>query len=289
MVNSSKIIKNIFDQKNIAAFIFILTNVSFSISTLSPLLTLLNLSWSYIFHLGWFFLFLFIIFHAKIVLGAINTVILIIITFILTFILEYMGIQGLIPNCEFYYTGDPAFSVLGEVPVLIPVGWFIIFYIGLIMTYIIFNGLFKKLKHKELTNHPKFLLFGSITAGIIVVSWDLIHDPVAVAYKIWIWKTKGIFFGIPVMNFIGWFVIGFAIYLLFHFYLFKTKKETNYEKYKTSWFIMLPVISYLILLTIDVIHATQINRVELIPVGFVCMSFLIILSCISFVKTKKYD
>ena len=277
-------IKRILDQKIITTLLLILTIASFSISISSKYIIDSNMITVYYF--GWFFLFFFITLHAKIILGSINALILLIITFVLTFILEYMGTQGLIPNCEFYYTGDPAFSLLGEVPLLTPLGWLIIFYSGLIMTYIIFNGFLKDTKKEKFTKKPVMLFTGAVTTGLIVLSWDLIHDPVSVAFKAWIWKTKGIYYGIPIMNFVGWFVIAFAIYLLFHFYLLKKKRRTNFQKYSTSWFIMLPVISYLILLTMDVIHSLQINKYYIIPVGLLTMSFFIILTCISFIKQK---
>lgn len=284
MVKPDVFIKRMLDQKILTTLLLILTIASFSISILSS--HLIDYDLSTVYYFGWFFLFCFITLHAKIILGSINALILLIITFILTFILEYMGTQGLIPNCEFYYTGDPAFSILGEVPLLTPLGWLIIFYSGLIMTYIIFNGFLKDIKKENFTKKPFMLLTGAVTTGLIVLSWDLIHDPVSVAFKAWIWKTKGIYYGIPIMNFVGWFVIAFAIYLLFHYYLLKKKRQTNFQKYSNSWFIMLPVISYLILLTMDVIHSLQINKYYIIPVGLFAMSFFIIITCISFVKQK---
>ncbi len=59
-----------------------------------------------------------------------------------------------------------------------------------------------------------------LTAGLITVTMDLILDPVA--YKIkhyWIWEDTGIYYGIPISNFTGWFLLacllhGIGLFLL---------------------------------------------------------------------------
>ena len=46
-------------------------------------------------------------------------------------------------------------------------------------------------------------------SGILAVLYDLFVDPVAVALKIWVWAEEGPWFGVPTLNFIGWFLIIF--------------------------------------------------------------------------------
>ena len=48
-----------------------------------------------------------------------------------------------------------------------------------------------------------------LTGGIAVV-FDLFVDPVAVAAGYWIWFVEGtVYYGIPLLNFVGWFVLMF--------------------------------------------------------------------------------
>lgn len=49
-----------------------------------------------------------------------------------------------------------------------------------------------------------------IIAGLALVSFDLIVDPVAVYVGAWKWAKPGKFFGVPWQNFLGWFLIGIA-------------------------------------------------------------------------------
>jgi uncharacterized membrane protein len=56
------------------------------------------------------------------------------------------------------------------------------------------------------------IIFISFAAGIFGVCLDLLEDPIAHHNNWWIWETslKGIkFFEVPILNFIGWFVLIF--------------------------------------------------------------------------------
>jgi len=286
MDHSKNILKRLSNQEKLTVIFLIIGMIFFSINRIF-FYTSLGTQNS-LHYLAWVFMFAFAALHAKKILGLKNTVIAILITFPLTLILEFMGTQGLIPNCTFYYNQDKfIFYLLGEVPLLILLSWFVIFYCGLIMSYIILNGLSKDFIKNMKKNNLLTLLIGMITTGLITVSLDLMHDPVSLVDNVWIWVTKGSFYGIPIMNFIGWFTITSAIYLLFHLYLIYSKKEIEFTKYSKSWFIMLPVIFYIFLLIWDVIRSIQLNRFDIIPVGFIFMSVFIIMSYIVFIKNKE--
>lgn len=49
-----------------------------------------------------------------------------------------------------------------------------------------------------------------LLTGIIAVLLDLFIDPIAVAAGYWVWFVEGtVYYGIPLLNFVGWFVIMF--------------------------------------------------------------------------------
>ncbi|QGG46481.1 carotenoid biosynthesis protein [Heliorestis convoluta] len=51
--------------------------------------------------------------------------------------------------------------------------------------------------------------------GFWAVAFDLVLDPVAYAREFWIWHDQGIYYGIPLQNFVGWFVIAMVLSYLF--------------------------------------------------------------------------
>jgi uncharacterized membrane protein len=56
-------------------------------------------------------------------------------------------------------------------------------------------------------------------ASFVMVSWDLTFDPVASTIdQSWIWQDGGAYFGVPVSNFLGWYLTVFVFFQLFALY-----------------------------------------------------------------------
>lgn len=59
-----------------------------------------------------------------------------------------------------------------------------------------------------------------LVASFLMVAWDLSQEPVwATIVKAWIWTAGGPYFGVPLSNFLGWFLVVFVICELFALYL----------------------------------------------------------------------
>lgn len=59
-----------------------------------------------------------------------------------------------------------------------------------------------------------------LLAAFIMLAWDLAMDPVwGTVLHAWIWKQGGIYFGVPVSNFVGWYLTVYVIYQTFALYL----------------------------------------------------------------------
>jgi uncharacterized membrane protein len=60
-------------------------------------------------------------------------------------------------------------------------------------------------------------------ASFIMVAWDWAQDPVwSTLLHAWRWGDGGSWFGVPVSNYVGWYLNVFLIYLLFWLYLRRT-------------------------------------------------------------------
>jgi bisanhydrobacterioruberin hydratase len=53
-------------------------------------------------------------------------------------------------------------------------------------------------------------------AAALTMAVDLVLDPAAVALGFWYWHTPGFYYGVPVVNFLGWLLSGFAGAVLLH-------------------------------------------------------------------------
>jgi putative membrane protein len=109
---------------------------------------------------------------------------------------EHLGsAHGLIFG-EYDYTellGPRAFGV----PVVIPAAWFMMLYPSWEVAGVL---------------APKRRLARVLLAAAAMTAWDLSLDPRMVADGAWIWPTGGVYFGIPLSNFAGWFVTAALIF-----------------------------------------------------------------------------
>jgi putative membrane protein len=48
-------------------------------------------------------------------------------------------------------------------------------------------------------------------SALAMTAWDLFLDPQMVAWGFWEWQQPGYYFGIPLVNYLGWFVVSAAI------------------------------------------------------------------------------
>jgi uncharacterized membrane protein len=58
-----------------------------------------------------------------------------------------------------------------------------------------------------------------VVASFVMVSWDLTFDPAASTIgRSWIWHDGGAYFGVPVSNFLGWWLTVYIFFQLFALY-----------------------------------------------------------------------
>ena len=56
----------------------------------------------------------------------------------------------------------------------------------------------------------KFCLLSSLA----FTAWDLFLDPQMVGWGFWAWETPGLYFGIPLSNYLGWIIVSAMITLV---------------------------------------------------------------------------
>jgi len=122
---------------------------------------------------------------------------------IATLLIESAGVAG----GRYYYPGYIVYlSVVGgAVPLIIVLAWSV----NLFLFMNLGKYFISKLYHQK--NFLQILLI-SFAAGIFGVCLDLLEDPIAHHNNWWIWEeslTGFKFFNVPILNFIGWFVLIF--------------------------------------------------------------------------------
>lgn len=135
--------------------------------------------------------------------------------FVISLTFESMGVATGWPYGPYHYTNMLGPKFLGLVPFLIPIAWFMTMYPSLVIA----DRLFPEPGWKN-------MLLVSATGGVIMTAWDVVMDPMMVAGGHWVWENQGAFFGIPLLNFFGWWLTTFLAFLLY-LALRSRRVETN--------------------------------------------------------------
>lgn len=112
---------------------------------------------------------------------------------LLGFVVELMGTTTDLPFGPYSYGGLLGGKILGHVPWVIPLSWFTLLYATLALSLRLGMG----------------RLGTALMASIGLLAWDVLMDPaMSVAFPFWSWDVDGIYFGMPLINWVGWFATG---------------------------------------------------------------------------------
>ena len=116
---------------------------------------------------------------------------------------ELAGTTSGLPFGPYRYTDGLGIKWLGHVPALIPASWFMMGLPSYAIAARRFAGRAGALRRVAL-------------GSFILLSWDFALDPaMSFATKYWIWGTSGPYYGMPVLNLVGWFATGVALMIVF--------------------------------------------------------------------------
>jgi len=178
--------------------------------------------------------FTFAVQHGSQNLGWKHTLLLLVLTFAISLLFECVGVATGKVYGPYYYTDKLGPKFLGLVPLIIPVAWFMMTY----PSYVIANRLVPSFKSTQ-----TWRLAVASVGAVVMTAWDLVMDPMMVAGGHWVWEEPGAYFGIPVQNYLGWFLTTFVTFWLF---LTLARIHPRQDSSNDS-FNRLPILSYAIL------------------------------------------
>jgi uncharacterized membrane protein len=152
--------------------------------------------------------------HGSVRYGAKNMTIFFLITWLVSHSFEVLSIQTGFPFGHYYYDrlGGPR---IFQVPIVIMFAYFSMAYLSWTLSRVLLRQYSQKL------TPTKFFLVPLI-ASFIMVMWDLCMDPLSSTIaSLWVWKEGGAYFGVPLQNYFGWFLVVYIIFQSFAFYISK--------------------------------------------------------------------
>ena len=160
-----------------------------------------------------------------------------ILTFVISWSYETSSILTGFPFGHYVYA-DKLGPKLWLVPLLIMPAYFSMGYIAWTIGHILLDRFDNQLVGAEVVLVP-------VLASFVMVMWDLCIDPASsTVTRAWIWRDGGGYFGVPFVNFLGWYLCVFTIYLVFAVYLRHSSewtRETNLSE-RSTW--TLPALMY---------------------------------------------
>ncbi|CAN5417256.1 hypothetical protein BH10PSE19_BH10PSE19_15500 [soil metagenome] len=157
-------------------------------------------------------LFIAVILHGKARYGIKNMLIFFILTWLISHFFEALSIQTGFPFGHYYYD-KLAGPRLFQVPLIIMPAYFGMIYISWMLSHILLRQYSKKLQGAQ-------VFFLPLIAAFIMVMWDLCIDPQASTIaSLWVWPNGGAYFGVPLQNYFGWFLVVYSILQIFALYI----------------------------------------------------------------------
>jgi len=127
-------------------------------------------------------------------------------------IFENLSIQTGFPFGHYVFTdvmGPKVFAV----PVLLGVAYLGMAYLAWALARLMVGGAYLALTGARVFTVP-------LIAGFLMTAWDLSMDPVwSTVLHAWTWFEGGAYFGVPVSNFLGWYLTASVFYFLYALWL----------------------------------------------------------------------
>ncbi len=111
---------------------------------------------------------------------------------LLAWLVEFSGSQTGYPFGGYVYT-ERLRPQLAHVPVAVPLAWLMMLPPSWAVAEAVLGT----------SSGPAFVLL----AAAAFTAWDLFLDPQMVTWGFWRWEQRGGYFGVPLSNYLGWFVV----------------------------------------------------------------------------------
>jgi putative membrane protein len=126
-------------------------------------------------------------------------------------ICESLSVHTGFPFGHYYFT-DLMGPKIFEIPILLVLAYLGIGYCSWALGVVLLGY-----RSKRLSMAGAFAL--ACVSGFIMTAWDLSMDAIwSTLDRAWIWRNGGMFFGVPLCNFAGWYFTTFLFYLAFAVY-----------------------------------------------------------------------
>jgi len=152
--------------------------------------------------------------HAAFAYGVRNAAAFFLIAFVVSVSGENIGIASGLLFGRYHFALGPAHPQIGAVPVLAGLMWWSMGWLAWQIAAVLLDDADLRLGERG----PRIAL--PIVATFVLEQWDYAIDRTnATQFHIWVWRDGGGDFGVPLQNYVGWLLVGWALFQLAALYL----------------------------------------------------------------------
>ena len=162
-----------------------------------------------------------------------------------------------------YHYGSRLGPMLFNVPLLIPLSWFMVIYLAHAVT------------ERLMGDRPRTArraVLACLVGAVVATTWDVVADPQMVRTGLWVWEQPGAFFGVPAHNFAGWLVTSLVVLLAYRAVTWRWPPRAWGES--SPLFALLPIIAYGALALSFIVGYSAQNEEALAVITFFTMGSL---------------
>jgi uncharacterized membrane protein len=230
-------------------------------------------------------LLLIVFLHGMERYGKKNILIFFIITAAVAYLFENINVATGFPAGFYTYTSN--LGVL-PVPFIVVFDYFAMGYLSWMLAQILTGHYSKRLEGKNIFILP-------VIAAFIMVMWDLGMDPInSTVLNLYVWQNVGPYFGVPIMNFVGWFIVVFIFFQIFALYIsrYDNLKSENVTFISNKLFWSETAVTYGIMGLYNILFVISIYNdltVSMALITVFTMIFVTILALINIMDNKELD
>ncbi|MGP0089521.1 MAG: carotenoid biosynthesis protein [Xanthobacteraceae bacterium] len=178
--------------------------------------------------------------HASLTYGWKDALAFLGICLVITFSIENIGVATGLPFGRYHFEVGTKLPHIGAIPIIVGPLWFGMGYFSWVVAETLLGGAGRRLNERfDIVSLP-------IVAAFAMTQWDLVMDPpTSTLSKAWIWHDGGADFGVPLSNYLGWFLTSWLFFQAFAIHL-RHRRDAPVQARKQNFALRLAAILFYI-------------------------------------------
>jgi putative membrane protein len=177
--------------------------------------------------------------HAIVGLGRTEALAFVVVCLLVSLVIENIGVSTGFPFGRYTFLVGANLPHIGSIPLIVGPLYVGMGYPSWLIANLLVNGDIRRPDSRlECLALP-------VAAAFVMVQWDVVMDPSgSTLARAWIWYDSGGYFGVPLSNFLGWFLTTYIYFQIFALIAFIRRNRRGYTA-RSALFWSVPILLYL--------------------------------------------